>query len=144
MATRTQEQKDASKAKAAATRAKNKAAKEAAAKKAEATVDAVENARMAGTLAKYRVKYEPSICAGGRKSLNNGDDLAHLLAGLTPERVCRLADAALDLGEGFCEIRYAKLNRGQQRMNAGNRLRAAVKREVLDVETIKATLAKIA
>lgn len=139
MATRTQAQKDATNAKRKATIAAKKAKANTA-----ATVEKVENARMAGTLNKYRVRYEPSICAGGRKSLNNGDDLAQLLAGLTPESVCRLADAALALGDGFCETRYANLNRGQRRMNAGNRLRAALKREAVTFEAIEATLAKIA
>jgi hypothetical protein len=139
MATRTQAQKDASNAKRKATIAAKKAKAEQA-----AAIEKVENARMTSTLNKYRGGYEPSICAGGRKSLNNGDDLANLLAGLTPESVCALADAALGLGAGFCESRYAKLNRGQRRMNAGNRLRAALKREAITLEVVEAALAKIA
>jgi len=92
---------------------------------------------MAGTLNAYRGNYEPSLSACGRKSLNCGDDLAGLLAGLEPEQVIKLAELALDLEVGTLQAKYEALNPGQKRMNAGNRIRAAIKRGDLDVATIK-------
>lgn len=92
---------------------------------------------MANTLNVYRGNYEPSIAAGGRKSLNCGDDLAGLLAGLEPEQVIKLAELALDLGPGLLQAKYDNLNPGQKRMNAGNRIRAAIKRGDLEMDAIK-------
>ena len=93
---------------------------------------------MAGTLGRYRTAYEPSIAAGGRKSFNCGDDLAGLLAGLEPEQVIKLAELALDLEVGTLQAKYDALNPGQKRMNAGNRIRAAIKRGDLELDAIKA------
>jgi hypothetical protein len=92
---------------------------------------------MSATLNRYRATYEPSIACGGRKSLNNGDDLASLLAGLEPEQVIKLAELALDLEVGSLQTKYDSLNPGQKRMNAGNRLRAAIKRGDLELDAIR-------
>jgi hypothetical protein len=92
------------------------------------TPDEAEAKSMSKTLEKYRVAYEPSISASGRKSLNNGDDLAHFLSGMDPLNVITLAEVALGLEHGTLLDKYRHLNRGQQRMNAGNRIRAAIKR----------------
>ena len=116
----------------------------------EEEADEVENSQMSGTLKKYREVYEPSISAGGRKSLNNGDKLARFLSGMSAVTVMTLADIALDLGEGFCEAKYAGLNEGSKRMNSGNRLRAAVRKfaksdgnDGISVDGIKAAWATI-
>lgn len=94
---------------------------------------------MSATMQKYREKYEPSISLSGRKSLNNGDDLAHLLASLDPRDVVHLAEKVLGLKKNELWDKYANLNRGQQRMNAGNRIRGAVKRgEVTNAQVKKA------
>ena len=81
---------------------------------------------MAKTLNRYRDNYEPHLTPQGKKSLSNGDWLAQQLAGLTPAEVLSVGGRVLGL-----DVRglYGHLNPGQQRMNVGNRLRAAIKKE---------------
>lgn len=88
--------------------------------------------RMADVLRAARVGYEETKAYSGKASLNNGDELAKALAGQTPDQAMAAAEAVHkvfdpdnvpDLG-----AKYEKLNKGQQRMNSGNRIRAAVKR----------------
>ena len=83
---------------------------------------------MSSTLNRYRETYEDTAAYSGRLSKHNGDDVAKLLAGATPEAVIAAAEVLLKLEEGELETRYASLNPGQRRMNAGNRIRAAIKR----------------
>lgn len=92
------------------------------------TDDETSKQSLAKTIAKYRDGYVPTIAAGGKKSLSNGDDLALFMAGMEPAQVCQLADQLLAVPSGFHAAKYSHLNRGQQRMNAGNRIRAAAKR----------------
>lgn len=106
----------------------------------EKTEDKTEVKSMSKTLLKYRQKYEPSICANGRKSLNNGDSLAHLLASLDPATVVALAERVLGLPKDELWAKYQHLNRGQQRMNAGNRIRGAVKRGDTTITKVKKAL----
>jgi hypothetical protein len=83
---------------------------------------------MSNQLKKYRTRYHRSVAASGAKSLNNGDDLANYLQMKTGKDVCELADKFVPLKGGEKHFdRYARLNEGQKRMNAGNKLRAAVK-----------------
>jgi hypothetical protein len=81
--------------------------------------------KMAKQLAKYRETYVVGIAPSGRKSLHNGSVIALMLEGLTLEDVYTLTRGML--GEDFSG-RYARLNQGSQRMNLGNRLRAAHKK----------------
>lgn len=84
---------------------------------------------MSGQLTKYRTGYTLTITATGNKSLSNGDDLAKFLEGKTTKEVCELADRWTPNKDGQPhEERYKRLNPGQQRMNAGNKLRAAWKK----------------
>ena len=92
--------------------------------------------QMAKTLAKYRAGYVPSLTADGRKSLNNGDELAELLEGLDHWQVAAVAELVLDLGIGFLAEKYARLNNGQIRMNSGNRIRAALKKGTIEIEAV--------
>ncbi len=89
--------------------------------------------KMAGVLANYRAGYVPSIAASGKKSLSNGDAVAKALEGKAAEEVLQIADSLLGLPNGTLQSQYARLNPGQQRMNAGNRLRAAVKKGTVAV-----------
>lgn len=89
--------------------------------------------KMAGILANYRAGYVPSIAASGKKSLSNGDTIAKALEGKTAEEVLQIADSLLGLPSGTLQSQYARLNPGQQRMNAGNRLRAALKKGTIAV-----------
>ena len=101
------------------------------------TPDEAETKSMSKTIAKYREGYEPSISVSGRKSLNTGDEIAHLLVGLEPVAVMKAAEEVLGLEDGELVMKYANLNRGQQRMNAGNRIRSAAKRGDITVEDVK-------
>lgn len=94
---------------------------------------------MAKTLNRYRDNYEPHLTPQGKKSLSNGDWLAQQLAGLTPDEVVVVAASVLDQ-PGLTE-RYAHLNPGQQRMNAGNRLRAAIKKDSGMIARVEAAMA---
>jgi hypothetical protein len=68
-------------------------------------------------------KYESTRAASGRKSLDNGDQVAQQLRGKDLEYTYKVA--AKHLGESVTSLksRYAHLNPGQQRMCLGNRLR---------------------
>lgn len=107
----------------------------------EAGEDAEEAAekarRMAATLNRYKPTYVESIAASGAKSQNNGDDLASFLSALMPEQVATLAERVLGLEPGFLVEKYSGLNPGQMRMNSGNRIRAAIKRNDLTVEEVR-------
>ncbi len=89
--------------------------------------------KMAGILANYRAGYVPSIAASGKKSLSNGDAVAKALEGINAQEVLLMAESLLGLPSGTLQAQYARLNPGQQRMNAGNRLRAAVKKGTIAV-----------
>ena len=84
----------------------------------------------AATLKKYRDQGNYSYSDGyAGLSLNNGDSVAQMLAMLEPERVVSLAEKVLPkIKRGELKAKYAKLNRGMKRMNAGNRIRAAIKK----------------
>lgn len=86
---------------------------------------------MSSTLAKYRQMpdhYKPTTSYTGRKSLSIGDTVANFLDGMSPEEVLQAAERILGLEENELTEKYAHLNPGQQRMNGGNRIRAALKR----------------
>ena len=105
-----------------------------------AAMDEPEVKSMSGTMLKYRKGYEPSLSASGRKSLNSGDEIAHLLSGLEPRAVISAAERLLHLEVNTLWDKYASLNLGQQRMNAGNRIRGAVKRGDATVKDVKAAI----
>jgi hypothetical protein len=119
--------------------AKKETAAKAAPKTTEKTElkDEAEVKSMSATMLKYRKKYEPSLSASGRKSLNTGDEIAHLLAGLEPRLVIAAAERLLSLKTNELWDKYSGLNVGQQRMNAGNRIRGAVKRGDVTVKDVK-------
>ena len=117
---------------------KGSVAPEATTEKAELTV----GQQMSKTLKAHRGGYKATKAASGNKSLHCDDGVAKALIGLEAAQVVALAQAVLQAPEGetlpdFAE-RYAKLNKGQQRMNAGNLLRNANKRGELSLKAIKA------
>jgi hypothetical protein len=83
--------------------------------------------RQAETLARYRANYVASVSATGAKSLSCGDDVASFLSGLAVLDVVALAERVCELPAGTLLTKYDRLNTGSKRMNAGNRIRAAVK-----------------
>jgi hypothetical protein len=91
---------------------------------------------MGEILSRYRPGYKVSITPNGRKSRFNGDDVAVALEGVEPAQIIAAAEKLL--GFKKCDLRkkYAGMNNGQQRMNAGNRIRAAVKRGDVTVDEV--------
>lgn len=65
--------------------------------------------------------------AGGHVSVNNGDELATKLLGKDLDFVYAHAAKLLKVDEAELRTKYAHLNVGMQRMNLGNRMRAAMK-----------------
>lgn len=105
---------------------------------AEHLTDAAGNERltMSQTLRKYRVTYVKAVSYSKGATLDNGDQLATALRGLTPADACALADAVLEVPAGTHAERYASLNVGQKRMNSGNRVRAAIKKGTVTIEQV--------
>ena len=91
---------------------------------------------MSETLQCYRQGYESTTSYSGVKSLNNGDDVAHFLDGMSPTEVLQAAERILGFEDGELQAKYAHLNAGQQRMNGGNRIRAALKREDISTDDL--------
>lgn len=84
---------------------------------------------MSGTLRKYRERYVPTVANSGKKSLHCGDSVAEALEYQALEDLYEIAGQILEgwTAETLWE-RYKHLNIGSQRMNVGNRIRAAYKR----------------
>lgn len=85
-------------------------------------------------LKRYRSQYEPHANRDSGISLDNGDDVATLLRAFAPDRVVQIASVLLDED---LNKRYGKLNAGQRRMNAGNRIRNAIKRGDVTMKDLK-------
>lgn len=112
----------APKAKAAAKKSA-KPAKKAKAKKADA--DAVKGP---GVLRNYAPDYhkdKENKTVGGHVSVDNNDKLAKELRGKDLDTVYKAAAKLLKEPEADLRKRYKHLNPGMQRMNLGNRMRAA-------------------
>jgi hypothetical protein len=72
--------------------------------------------------------YTKAISASGNKSLHCGDTLAQQLAAAPLEDVYKLAAETLGVTESSLKAKYRGLNNGMQRMNLGNRMRAAARK----------------
>lgn len=88
----------------------------------EEAEDEEATSKMSKQLERYRKGYVPTIAASGRKSLSNGDDLAQALETYPLDA---LYATVADIFEIDLQTQYAHLNLGSQRMNLGNRMRAA-------------------
>lgn len=95
---------------------------------------------MSEVLGQYRPLYEDSTTPKGRSSKRCGDELSVLLTGLDADTAIRLAEKVLDLETDFLMAKYASLNEGQRRMNAGNRIRGGLKREDIGIKDVKAAM----
>lgn len=93
---------------------------------AEQATEAGRN--MAKVLATYRLAYVPTVAASGKKSLHAGDAVARALEYTELDYVYGVAAQLLQVAESELRAKYAHLNVGSQRMNLGNRIRAAYKR----------------
>ena len=96
---------------------------------------------MSSHLEKYRKEYVDSISSSGKKSKISGDEISLAMVGLTPEEVMASAEAILGLKPDELLNRYLHLNPGQKRMNAGNGIRAALKRGDITMDEIEKGLA---
>lgn len=63
--------------------------------------------------------------AGGHVSVHNGDEIANKLIGKDLDQVYTIAARTLKEDEAELRKKYKHLNIGMQRMNLGNRMRAA-------------------
>lgn len=100
-----------------------------------------EKLGMSGVLAKYRNTYTKVAKADGRVSMDKGDDVATALRDMDLGEVLALADIATKSPFGTHLMRYASLNVGSQRMNAGNRIRALVRKGEVVMQDLLAELA---
>jgi hypothetical protein len=98
---------------------------------------------MTDQLREARKRYTVSKSSKGSTSAHNGDDLATLLAGCSPEDVCATAEKLANLKAGELVKKYGHLNPGQVRMCSGNRIRAMVKKEAVTVDDVAKTLAAL-
>ena len=119
--------------------------KKAKAKRTNKKVNQAETDKpsMTDQLKEARTRYTVSKSSKGSTSAHNGDDLATLLAGCTPEDVCATAEKLADLKAGELVKKYGHLNPGQMRMCSGNRIRAMVKKEAVTVDGVAKTLAAL-
>lgn len=100
-----------------------------------------EEGKMSETLRKYRQGYAKTTSYNGNHSLDNGDQVAELMRGMSPQEACALADKAFGESEFHHWEKYQHLNPGSRRMNAGNRIRAAVRRGDLTIEQLRDAVA---
>lgn len=106
-------------------RANAKEVKEAAQEAAETPErKAISQAQQ---LAKYKEKYEGYQKPDQSISMDCGDQVATLLRTAELAVVIRAAEIVRDLEPGTLEDRYASLNVGSRRMNAGNLIRGGIR-----------------
>ena len=98
---------------------------------------------MSAQLGEARKRYTASKSSSGTTSAHNGDDVATLLAGNTPEAVCAVAEQLAGMKVGELVKSYGHLNPGQVRMCAGNRIRAMVKKGTVSVDDVAQALAAL-
>lgn len=99
-----------------------------------------DDSTMSGTLAKYRPGYVKTVNYSGTASVDNGDEVAELLRGLNPDETCAIADHLFGELPGTHFEKYQYLNKGQRRMNAGNRIRALIRRGEKTVDDLQAAI----
>ena len=95
---------------------------------------------MSRKLRKARQRYQTTTAYSGNASADNADQVATALRGLEPKQVVAAAERILGLTEGELWAKYESLNPGQQRMNAGNRIRGAIKRGDVVADEVLAQL----
>jgi len=79
-------------------------------------------------LKQYKAGYETYQGPNGNLSMDNGDPVALVLRGASPEAVMAAAEKLKGLEAGTLATRYIDRNNGAKRMNSGNIIRGLVKR----------------
>lgn len=92
-------------------------------------VDGTPKLSQSEQLRKYKVGYETYQASNGNLSMDNGDEVALLLRGSSPETVMKAAEKLKGLEPGTLTTRYVDRNPGAKRMNAGNIVRGCVRRD---------------
>ena len=96
----------------------------------DALDEAEEHAsKMAEALRRARVRYVKDRRPDGAATAHCNDLIARELRDYDPEDVCKLCDRVFALPIGTTLARYDGLNNGQKRMNAGNRIRGAWRKQ---------------
>ena len=72
---------------------------------------------------KKPAKAKTNRASSGRKSIDNGDNIALMLRGKSLDEVYNISSSILNIPEQQLRTKYCHLNVGQQRMCLGNRLR---------------------
>jgi hypothetical protein len=90
-------------------------------------VEGVKSTDVLREAAKGYVHDKENKTAGGHVSVNNGDEIAKKLISKDLDTVYAMAAKALKEDEADLRKKYEHLNPGMQRMNLGNRMRAAAK-----------------
>ena len=90
-------------------------------------------------MARYKAVYEPYVTPKGT-SLDNGDPIALILRGASPEVVIRAAEKLKQMEPGTLAERYKDRNPGSRRMNAGNIIRGFERRGDATIKEIEATI----
>jgi hypothetical protein len=116
------------KAKAPAKKAAKKAAKKKSASKSKGVkADGVSGPAVLKAYAPQYHRDKEKKTASGNVSVDCGDELAARLRGKSLDDVYAFAAKALKEPEADLRKQYKHLNVGMQRMNLGNRVRAALK-----------------
>lgn len=110
--------------------------------------NAVEETEVEGTpkrskseqLRAYKAGYETYQAANGNLSMDNGDEVALVLRGASPEAVMAAAEKLKELEPGTLATRYANRNPGAKRMNSGNIIRGCVKRGEATAKQVTAAI----
>ena len=92
-------------------------------------VDGTPKRSKSEQLRAYKAGYETYQAANGNLSMDNGDQVALLLRGASPEAVMAAAEKLKGLAPGTLATRYVDRNPGAKRMNAGNIIRGCVRRD---------------
>ena len=117
-------------------------------KTTEKTEQAVEPTEVDGTpkrskseqLRAYKAGYETYQAPNGNLSMDNGDEVALILRGSSPEAVMGAAEKLKGLEPGTLTTRYVDRNQGAKRMNSGNIIRGCVKRGDATVEQVRSAI----
>lgn len=99
--------------------------------------------QMSETLKRYATGYTKCVSNSGKLSLNNGDEIAILLAGFEVAVVMRLAEILAEEPENSYKAKYAHLNNGQRRMVCGNRIRGMFAAGDITMDDIKKAIKQI-
>lgn len=118
----------------------NEAAPAVAEAAAATNVEGTPKRSKSEQLRAYKAGYETYQAPNGSLSMDNGDELALILRGASPETVMRAAEKLKGLEPGTLATRYADRNNGAKRMNSGNVIRGFIKRGDKTVTEVKAIL----